>query len=177
MSVVAATTMEVKRVRAMASLVRIPSRMLLQTVPAQLVVKSLETDAEYLGRLRLVVAIGRQRLQDQTLLGLVEARADGEGDGVRALGVAASTGPRRRRRREVPRRDQPALAHDGRPLDGVPQLPDIAGPGLPQQGSPRRLIHGADVLVVLRAELLSEGLDEERDVLPPLSQRRHGEDR
>src|SRR5438477_12094848 len=167
MRVVVTTMRRTRRVTATASLTRIPSRMpvTLQTVAAQLVVERLQTDSENLRGLRLVVAVGGQRLEDQALLGVVEAGADGEGDGVRAVGGAPG-GPRRRdRRRQMREPDQLSVADDGGPLDGVPQLPDIAGPGLGHQGLPHPLVHGQNALVVLRAELLDEGLDEEREVL------------
>src|SRR3989442_8177256 len=121
MAVVAATIRNVRSVTATASLTRIPSRMS-EAVPAELVVQRLQADAEDLGGLRLVVAVPRQRLQDQALLGMVEARADSERDGVGDVGDGLARA-RGGSRREVPERDHPARAHDHPAPDGIEEPP------------------------------------------------------
>src|SRR5262245_34505840 len=138
-------------------------------VPAELVVQRLEADAERPRGLGLVVARRGQRLQDQRALGGIEGRAHVEHDG------AGSGWDRRDRagQREMHGRDQAAVAHDGRALEAVAELAHIAGPRVRAQHAERRIVHRGDALVVLGAELLEKGLDQERDVVAALAQRRH----
>src|SRR5712692_7123124 len=82
MAVAVATTSRVRRLTTSASRPRTPSRILAAAVGLELVVKGLEADAEHVGGPRLVVAVGGQSLEDQRLLGVLEARAHPEGDRV-----------------------------------------------------------------------------------------------
>src|SRR5262245_31409335 len=155
--VVVATTSRTRSVTTTDSRSLVPSRMSglggRAGVPAELVVQRLEADAQRPRGLRLVVARRGQRLQDQRALGGVEGRAHVEHDGVGA-------GRDRRDRagqRQVRGRDQPAVAHDGRALEAVAQLADVAGPRVRAQHSKRRIVDRGDALVVLGAELLEKG--------------------
>src|SRR5258705_3129457 len=76
MAVAVETTSRVRRLTTSASRPRTPSRrrMLAAAVDLELVVQRLEADAEHVGGARLVVAVGREGLQDQGLLGVLQAR-------------------------------------------------------------------------------------------------------
>src|SRR5574337_993351 len=168
--VVVATARNVRTVMARVSFVLSPKR-ILDAVPVQLVVQGLEADPQHLGRTGLVVSDRGQGLQDQRLFRLLDGRADGKGDGV---GTEDDRLPGETRR-QVGRRDEVALAGDDGALDGVPQLPDVPRPRMPQEDLLSRLTHGPDLLVVLAVEFLDESLDQQRDVLSPLPERGEGD--
>jgi hypothetical protein len=71
--------------------------------------------------------------------------------------------------RQIFGQDQAAAGHDDEPLDAVLQLPDVAGPIIGEhalEGPPG----DPDPPIVLPVVLAQEVLDQERDVLPTLSQ-------
>src|SRR5262245_49242856 len=169
MSVVVMTTNSVSSVTAIASLLLTPSR-ISRPVSAELVVERLQADAQDLGGLRLVVAVELERPEDDRPFDVVELGAERERDGLaRGLAVAVHPGGTVR---QIAAPDQLGLADDHRALDVVTQLAHVARPRVCDHGLQRRLVDGLDVLVVLGVELVDEGADQQRDVLPPLPERR-----
>src|SRR6185436_5967409 len=63
-----------------------------------------------------------------------------------------------------------SLGHDHGPLDHVPELANVAGPGVALERREAHLRDGLDALVERLRELVDEGPDEDRDVLDPLAQ-------
>ena len=64
------------------------------------------------------------------------------------------------------------LDHDEQPLDRVLQLPDVAGPGVPAEGLDRRRREAPGLTLFSAQNVPGEVLDERRDVLRALAQRR-----
>ena len=65
------------------------------------------------------------------------------------------------------------VGQDDRPLDGVLQLTNVAGPSIVHQRRHRVGRDGPDVLLHPRRRADQETVHQRRDVLPPLAQRRH----
>ncbi len=76
------------------------------------------------------------------------------------------------------RREEAPVGQDDGPLDGVRQLPDVAGPGVARQGGLGVAAQPRLALAELDAERLHEVLGQAEDVLAPLAQRGevHAED-
>ena len=78
-------------------------------------------------------------------------------------------------RRQVLDLDEPALGHDRRPLDDVAQLADVAGPGVPLEDPHRALVDRGHRPAVARVELADERLNEQRQILLAVAQRRQAD--
>ena len=113
-----------------------------RSVAVELVVQRLEADPEHIRGPGLVVAVGRERLEDELALGLLQARPDREATesgpsppsaapaGVGDGGMCAG-------------RMSVGLADDDRALESVAQLAHIAGPGLRHERAQRGLVDRA----------------------------------
>src|SRR6266849_5416628 len=142
MAVAVETTSRVSRLTTSASRPRTPRRRMLGAVGLELVVQRLQADAEHVGGAGLVVAVGREGLEDQGLLGVLQARADPEGD---AIGPVRRLGhPQGGLRRDVLGQDRVALADDDGPLERVAQLADVAVPRLREEPAQHSLVQRAD---------------------------------
>src|SRR4051794_7585692 len=133
----------------------------------QLVVQRLQADAKDLRRPRLVVAGVLQRQQDQSPLRFVDGGARGERDR-RQRFLAA----RDQQRRQVLGLDEVAVGEDRRALHHVPQLADVARPGILLEDLQRLLLHRPHRLAVARVELGEERLDQQGHVFLAIAQRR-----
>src|SRR3984893_6038112 len=135
----------------------------------QLIVKRLETDAENLGGARLVVARVLEGHEDQPPLGLGDRHTRSERH-LRLLRLPRRFGGERRR--QVLGLDEWSRGENGRALDHVPQLAHVARPGILFEQTHRAMVDAGNRLLVPGVELVDECLDQERQVLPALAQRR-----
>src|SRR5436309_5996313 len=175
----ATTTAATIEVTPRTCLLLMPSRTLLRSFRSQpqlvqLVVQRLEADAEDLGGARLVVARVLQRHHDQTPLGLFDRDAGRE----RHLRLLRGRRLFGQDRRQVLRLDERPLGDDGRSLDHVAKLADVARPCVLLEHAHRLLFDAGDRTLVAPVELVDERLDEQRQIFLALAQRRqpHRED-
>src|SRR5512141_1554690 len=89
----------------------------------------------------------------------------------RALLLLAQS-ERRRAARRLLDHETVALGEDRRPLDPGLELPHVAGPGVLEQALHGPPVDTAELLAQARAVARGEVLDEDRDVLPAIPQRR-----
>src|SRR3954451_15848913 len=111
-------------------------------------------------------------VHDQVSLEFVDGGVE-----LREAGGVALAGSLRRledRFGQVGRNDQLALAQGYRALDGVLELADVARPGVALQTGAGARAETARGPPDLAAEAGGEVAGEERDVLPPVAQRRQG---
>ena len=73
---------------------------------------------------------------------------------------------------ELPGRDQLTLGEDERPLDGVLQLADVAGPRVRREQIARLVAEAGVWLAHLTAQLTHEVISEEQDIVAPFAQGR-----
>ena len=133
--------------------------------------QGLQADPQHLGGPGLVAAGGIERRHDQLLLRLVHGHPGRDGHGV----GRARRGGGGAQRRQVRRFNHLAAGQDRGPLDHVAELADVAGPvvAFEQPHGGRR--HGLHSAVIARVELVDERLDQERQVVLALAERRQRE--
>ena len=133
----------------------------------------LQADAEDLGGARLVVARVFERHQDQPPLGFLDRRPRLERH--RRLHHVGRIGDQRR---QLLRLDELAVGQDDRAFDDVAHLAHVARPVVLLEDPHRRGIDCRNGLVVALVELGEERLDQQREVVLALAQRRQldGED-
>src|SRR5206468_1353154 len=141
---------------------------------AHLLLQVLAVHADLLGRLGDVAAVAAERLAEevaleglhQALLGLAEGRRQGAGRRTLGDGGAAE---------EVGGRDLGSGGEQQRLLDGRAQLAHVPPPLVRDAGAQR--LAGERLRVAREAPggLLQEVVDQQRDVLAPLGERRNGE--
>src|SRR3981189_2137230 len=98
------------------------------SVLLELVMQRLQADAENLGRPGLIVRSRLQGFEDELSFGLFNGCTHTQMDGVGSVHRGASTLPETGR--QMLGFDQTAFANKDRALQGIPQLPNIARPGV-----------------------------------------------
>src|SRR5881396_1263418 len=146
---------------------RTATRLLRHTtlVPAELAVQGGGIDAEHLGGAGLVAALALQHPGDVGTLDHVEG-----GVGVRPLrdeGLDAALRQLVGQGREVDRR---CLAEHHRPLEGVLELADVAGPVVGEQRALRVFRERLRLLVALLGDAAQELLPQDLDIVAPVAQ-------
>src|SRR5205809_3162564 len=134
-------------------------------VPAELAVQGGGIDAEHLGGAGLVAALALQHPGDVGTLDHVEG-----GVGVRPLrdeGLDAALRQLVGQGREVDRR---CLAEHHRPLEGVLELADVAGPVVGEQRALRVFRERLRLLVALLGDAAQELLPQDLDIVAPVAQ-------
>ncbi len=130
----------------------------------------LQADSQQLGRPRLIISSGVQRLQDQLALHRVHGRAD------RELDRRQIARPFRRCSSKFPRqagaRDQLFFAHDWRALQYVTQFADIPRPGVAHEDVQYFRADSADVLAMLGVDVSQNMFHKQGNVLFVIAERR-----
>src|SRR5438046_178305 len=143
--------------------------------------QALAGDLEQLCRPRHVSVRHFQAPDDQVALHGLDLLLDDhlEGSGCGGVTGPGSGGelfrrdwPRPQRRRQVGGADHGALGEQDRPLEHVLQLADVARPRVSGEGGQRVVLDPLDVLLQASVVLLPEMLHQQRNVVPPLAQRR-----
>src|SRR5437764_5177126 len=143
--------------------------------------QALAGDLEQLCRPRHVSVRHFQAPDDQVALHGLDLLLDDhlEGSGCGGVTGPGSGGelfrrdwPRPQRRRQVGGADHGALGEQDRPLEHVLELADVARPRVSGEGGQRVVLDPLDVLLQASVVLLPEMLHQQRNVVPPLAQRR-----
>src|SRR5262249_43075856 len=77
------------------------------------------------------------------------------------------------RETQMPVLDHASVGKDHRALEAIPQLPDIAGPGVSPKALSRGFVESQRLALELARELLEEPVEQRVDVFGPLAQRRN----
>src|SRR5216117_4194925 len=140
---------------------------------AHLLLQVLAVHADLLGRLGDVAAVAAERLAEEVALEVLHHAVFGLAEGRRKRG-----GGRRRLHgpsEEIGRGDLRPRGEQQRLLDGGEQLAHVAPPLVPDAGAQRLAGERLRVAAEARGGLSQEVVDEQRDVLAPLGERRDGE--
>src|SRR6185369_9088224 len=113
-----------------------------------------------------------ERLHDHVFFQLGEGAYFGRGFDVRARGDRRHSLTRwAQDDAELPGRDQLSPGEDERPLDGVLQLADVAGPRVRHEKITRLAAEAGLELAHVAAQVTHEVIGEEQDIVTPLAQR------
>src|ERR1017187_5960781 len=138
-----------------------------QPIFLELVLQRPAADAQRAGGVLAVAGNVRQRLADQQLLHFRQRCARPHREGRRVAVVIAQE------IRQLTHLHFHLAAGNNEALDNVPELAHVARPRKPLTDLQRLGGHPLASPLMLRRELLEETLDQQRDVLRPLAQRRH----